>query len=603
MTDITTIPLNKLSVWTGNVRKTHNKSGIEELAASIKAHGLQHNLVVRKDGKKFAVVAGGRRLKALQLLAKAGDIEAGFGVPCRITEGDNDTELSLAENVMREDMHPADQFEAFRKLVDEGMPVTDIAARFGCSEAHVTKLLKLARVSSKVIKAYRNGELTLECVMAFTVTEDHEAQEKVLAEFNPDRHEARDIRDSLTENDIPATDKRVKFVTLKAYEKAGGKVKRDLFSEDDSGVYIEDAALLDSLVYEKLARPAKTLKDEGWKWVQVLIDFGYEQSSQYKRIYAEPVPLTADEQAKLDSLQAEYAALDDNGEESDESSERMSELDRQISEIEDRDGVWTPEQLGIAGAVVFLGHDGKVRIEHGFVKPEDMPKPASKGQTAKAAAGSSGDAEEPQGAGLSAALVESLTAHRSAAIAASLLEQPDKALATVVYALVMDVFGHGYGTVLELTGRVQSLKAVEGSTAFQKLEQARENWGQRIPGTPDAIWQWCLEQDQAVLLDLLAFCSACMVNTVQHKHDRPDCDRLVHANALGKAVSLDMKAWYTPASDNYFGRVSRTLILEALVEARKQPVAPAWEKLKKAELSALAMREIAGTGWLPVILR
>lgn len=605
MTDIKNIPLNKLTVWTGNVRKVHNKSGIEELAASIKAHGLQQNLVVRKDGKKFAVVAGGRRLKALQLLAKAGDIPAGFEIPCNITEAENATELSLAENVMREDMHPADQFEAFRSLADGDMPVTDIAARFGCSEAHVSKLLKLARVSPKIIKAYRNGDLTLECVMAFTVSDDHEAQEKVLAEFNPERHDARDIRDSLTENDIAVTDKRVKFVTLKAYEKAGGKVKRDLFSEDDSGVYLEDPSQLEALVFEKLAKPAEAVKAQGWKWVQVAIDFGYEQSSQYKRIYAEPVPLTADEQKKLDSLQVEYAALDDNGDESEEASERMSELDKLISEIENRDGVWTPEQLVIAGAVVFIGHDGKVRVEHGFVKPEDMPKSAKKVQTAKAANGDAGDEAdaEPQGTGLSAALVESLTGHRSAAVAASLLEQPDKALATVVYALVMDVFDHGHGTVLELTGKVQSLKAVEGSAAFQKLEQARENWGQRIPGTPDHIWQWCLEQDQSVLLDLLAFCAACTVNAVQHKHERANSDRLEHAEKLGKAVSLDMKAWFSPTSDNYFGRVSRTLILEALVEARKKPMAPAWEKLKKAELSALAEREIAGTGWLPVVLR
>ena len=601
MTNMKDIPLNQLVAWSGNVRKTHNKTGIEELAASIKAHGLQQNLVVRKDGRKFGVVSGGRRLKSMQLLAKRGEIAADFPVPCQITEAENATELSLVENVMREEMHPADQFEAFRKLADEGMPVADIAARFGSSEAHVAKLLKLARVSPKVIKAYRNGELTLECVMAFTVTDDHAAQEKVLEEFNPDRNDARDIRDSLTEQDVPVTDKRVKFITLKAYEKAGGKVKRDLFSGDDSGIYLEDASLLDSLVYEKLAKPAETVKAQGWKWVQVAIDFGYAESGQFKRIYAEQAPLTSDEQKKLDSLQVEYATLDEDGEQSEEASERMFQLDKQIAAIEDRDGVWTQEQMAIAGAVVYIGHDGKVRTEHGFVKPEDMPKQANKGQNANVP-GNTETAEE-QSAGLSAALTESLTAQRSAALAASLLEQPDKALATIVYALVMEVFDHGQDTVLELTGRVQSLKAVEGYDVFTKLEQARENWGQRIPGTPDAIWSWCLEQDQSVLLDLMAFCAARMVNAVQQKQDRPDNARLQHAAKLGMAVNLDMKTWFTPSSDNYFGKVSRTLILEALTEARKQPVAPAWEKLKKAELSALAEREIAGTGWLPVILR
>ena len=310
MTDIINVPLNKLTVWPGNVRKTRNQDGIDALAASIKAHGLQQNLVVRKDGKKFAVVAGGRRLKALQQLAKAGDLQATFPVPCRITAADNATELSLAENVMREDMHPADQFEAFRSLTDDGMPVADIAARFGCSETHVQKLLKLARVSPKIIKTYRNDDLTLECVMAFTVTDDREAQERVLADFDPERNDARDIRDALTENDIAATDKRVKFVTLKQYEKAGGKLKRDLFSDDDSGVYIEDAALLDTLVTEGLAKKARPVRAEGWKWVEVTHDFGYQKSSGYKRIYPAPVALTEAEQKQFDSLQAEYAALD-----------------------------------------------------------------------------------------------------------------------------------------------------------------------------------------------------------------------------------------------------------------------------------------------------
>lgn len=605
MTDIINVPLNKLTVWTGNVRKMQNSDGIDALAASIKAHGLQQNLVVRKDGKKFAVVAGGRRLKALQQLSKAGDIPAAFAVPCRITEAGNATELSLAENVMREDMHPADQFAAFRSLADDGMPVADIAARFGCSEAHVRKLLKLARVSPEIIKAYRNSDLTLDCVMAFAVTDDHDAQEKVLADFDPERNDARDIRDALTESEIAATDKRVKFVTLKHYEKAGGKLKRDLFSDDDSGVYIEDTALLDTLVTEGLAKKARPVRAEGWKWVEVTHDFGYRESSEYKRIYPEPVPLTDAEQKQLDSLQAEYAALDAawNDSNEDEAPERLDALDKLISAIEDRDGVWTLEQLAIAGAVVSLDHVGKVKIERGFVKPEDMPKQSGKENNANGANASGTDTTDEQPAGLSTALIENLTAHRSAALAASLLDAPDKGLAVIVHALAQDIFLGCHNTVLELSGRTQSVKLVEGSTAFQRLEQARESWGQRIPGTHDGLWQWCLEQDQSVLLDLLAFCTACMVNAVQRKADRPDCPRLEHAAQLGSVVHLDMKAWFTPTAESYFSRVGKPHILDALTAARNQPPAPAWAKLKKAELATLAEREIAGTGWLPEILR
>jgi len=605
MTDIINVPLNKLTVWPGNVRKVRSRDGIDALAASIKAHGLQQNLVVRKDGKKYAVVAGGRRLKALQQLAKAGDLQATFPVPCRITAADNATELSLAENVIWEDMHPADQFEAFRSLTDDGMPAADIAARFGCSETHVQKLLKLARVSPNIIKAYRQGDLTLECVMAFTVTDDHEAQERVLADYDPARNDARDIRDALTENDIAATDKRVKFVTLKGYAKAGGTLKRDLFSDDDDGVYIEDATLLDRLVTEGLEKKAKPVRAEGWKWVEVIPDFGYAQSSGYRHIYPEPVPLTGEQQQQLDSLQAEYTALNDAwyASDEDEAPERLDELEKLISDIEDRDGVWTPEQLAVAGAVVSIDHAGKVKIERGYVKPEDMPKQSKKTKTVGVSGATDTEAVEAETSGLSAALVESLTAHRSAALAATLLDAPDKGLATIVYALVLDIFDHGHDTAIELSGKTQPLNLVEGSPAFQRLEQARDSWGQSIPGNPDDLWQWCLEQDQSVLLDLLTFCAACMVNAVQRKADRPECPRLEHAGKLSVSVNLDMKAWFTPTAESYFSRISKPQILDALTAARKQPVAPAWDKLKKAELAALAEREVAGTGWLPDILR
>jgi ParB family transcriptional regulator, chromosome partitioning protein len=502
--DIKNIPLNKLTAWEGNVRKTQNKAGIDELAASIKAHGLQQNLVVRKDGKKFAVVAGARRLKALQQLAKAGDIEATFEVPCRITEAADASEISLAENVMREDMHPADQFEAFRDLADKGMPATDIAARFGKSESHVLKLLKLARVSPKILKAYRAADLTLEDVMAFTVTDDHEAQERCLSTMAPWQG-ASEIRAALTENDIAATDKRVKFVTLKAYEKAGGTIRRDLFSDDDSGVYIEDLGLLDTLVTERLEKNARAVRAEGWKWVLVTPDFAYQHSAEYRRIHAEPVPLTASEQKTLDTLHEDYARINDEWNDCDDEQEtrpRLDELEKLISEIEDRDGVWTSEQLAIAGAVVFIDHQGKATIERGLVRPEDMPK-TGKTKKANASSAPGNENELEQSAGLSASLVESLTAHKSAALAASLLEAPDKGLAAVVYALVLDVFRHRRDTALKLSATVQSLQRVEGSTAFQRLEAARETWSRRIPGTPADIWQFCLSQEQAVLLDLL----------------------------------------------------------------------------------------------------
>jgi len=241
MTDTTSIPLSKLTAWDGNVRKTAGAdTALAELASSIAAHGLLQSLVVRNGKKgKFAVVAGGRRLMALQSLVECGKIAADYAVPCQLVADDADaTEISLAENAVRENMHPGDEFEAFRELGDKGMPAADIAARFGVTEAVVSKRLKLARVSPVILTAYRDGKLDLEQVMAFAITDDHKAQEKLLKVLRNMDDDPRSIRRALTDGEIPASHKAVKFVTLKAYQKAGGQTRRDLFAEDDNVLFM-----------------------------------------------------------------------------------------------------------------------------------------------------------------------------------------------------------------------------------------------------------------------------------------------------------------------------------------------------------------------------
>ena len=154
-----------------------------------------------------------------------------------------------------------------------------------------------------------------------------------------------------------------------------------------------------------------------------------------------------------------------------------------------------------------------------------------------------------------------------------------------------------------MTAAPQSLKRVEGSKAFAQLEAARENWGNQIPGTPDSLWTWCIEQHQSVLLDLLAYCTATTINAVQGKADREGNRRLTHAAALASSLNLDMKPWFIPTAENYFSRINKPQILEALREAKGTAPAPAWEKLKKTELAALAERELSGKDWLPEPLR
>ncbi|MGH9436516.1 MAG: ParB/RepB/Spo0J family partition protein [Terriglobia bacterium] len=146
------VSLGQLLAWNENVRTTSPDQAIGELAASIASVGLLQSLVVKKAPRgKFSVIAGKRRLLALSQLLEAGTVKPNFPVPCRIVIYDADlTEISLTENVQREPMHPADEFEAFRQLIAHGKCVADVAARFGVTEAVVNRRLALARVSPRV---------------------------------------------------------------------------------------------------------------------------------------------------------------------------------------------------------------------------------------------------------------------------------------------------------------------------------------------------------------------------------------------------------------------------------------------------------------------
>jgi len=601
MTDTTTIPLNRLLAWQGNVRKTDPDKGIDELSASIAAHGLLQSLVVRKDKRgKYAVVAGQRRLLALKSLAESEMIDADKPIPCTaLAQSADATEISLAENVQREQMHPADEFDAFKALIEGGMPLADVAARFGVTETVVKQRLKLANVSPVLIAAYRNGEMTLQHVMAFAVTDDEAAQEQVWNELADWRKQDPDvIRDLLVENEITASDRRVKFVTLDAYRQAGGAVRRDLFSDGEDGVFIEDVTLLETLVAKKLEAAASALREQGWKWVEIVSAFDHNQWSQCERRFPESLPLTPEERQELDALMAEAEALGELDELDDSQQDRYDAVTSRIEDIESGPTTWPPETLAIAGAVVSLGYDGEEEIRYGFVKPEDAPAKAAspKGESRRKAGG------KPP---LPASLIESLTAHRSAALTAVLLERPDVALAATVHALALPVFyGNGASglTSVKIMAHAASLHRVEESRADAIIAAAAESWAERLPCNPDDLFAWCLAQDADTLKGLLAFCVARTVNTVVLKCERADSPRMRHASMLAEALGLDMAAWFTPTAANYFSKIGKTAIIDAMREV-KGAVAPAWSGMKKTDLASLAERTIAGTRWLPEPLR
>jgi ParB family chromosome partitioning protein len=268
-----------------------------------------------------------------------------------------------------------------------------------------------------------------------------------------------------------------------------------------------------------------------------------------------------------------------------EASERLDAIEARIAELQETERAYTPDVLAIGGAIVTIGAEGEAEILQGIVRPEDEPEEERKPSKAR-----------PE---FSAALVESLTEAKSAAIGATLAGRHDVALAAVVHALASDVF-HGYrnDSSLRISAKITHLK--EESAGAGALKDLYETWFEKLPKGERTLWDWCLAQDQETLLALLALCAACTVDAVQRKQEIADGGRrIAQGNALAAALSLDMTKWFTPTADNFFSRVGRTTVVSAISEAKGTPAKRSWDKLKKNDLAALAEREVAGTGWLP----
>jgi ParB family transcriptional regulator, chromosome partitioning protein len=307
------IPFNKLILSQANVRRTKTGISIEDLAEDIARRTLLQSLSVRpvldaqgEETGMFEVPAGGRRFQALELLVRQKRMARTQPVPCVVREGGIAEEDSLAENVQRIALHPLDQFRAFQTLREKGLSEEDIAARFFVSPSVVKQRLKLAAVSDKLLEIYAGDGMTLEQLMAFTVTNDHARQEQVWKSLaSAYNKEPYYIRRQLTEGAVRAADRRARLVGVDAYEAAGGAVLRDLFQQDDGG-WLQDPALLDRLVIEKLHAHAETLRAEGWKWISIAPDFPYGHTRGLRRLPGEIVELTDEERANYDALQAEY---------------------------------------------------------------------------------------------------------------------------------------------------------------------------------------------------------------------------------------------------------------------------------------------------------
>lgn len=610
---IQSLPVASLVLSSLNVRKTGGQS-VEDLAASIQAQGLIQNLTVMPvEGKdKFEVVAGGRRWRALRHLIKSKALPKDHAVPCKIVTAEEAKEISLSENVVRAAMHPADQFEAFKALVDNGLPVEDVAARFGVTPLVVRQRMKLANVSLALIAWFREDEITLEQMMALAVTDDHAAQERVwAAAVSPWQRAPGELRAALTETDVTDGDKRAKYIGAEAYERAGGMLRRDLFSDT---VYFTDTVLLDRLVDEKLMRAAERVRKEGWGWVEHRAQYEYSELYAFGRLAPTRRAPTKKEQALLDRFKEKEIQLQEEGGTAGVSEERLEvirtaldSLAEKREAIEDARIVDDPTARANAGVLVLLGHDGKVRIERGLVR---RPERAAR-ETANADSDAGTVAAPKEKPEFSDALTRRLTAERTLALRAVLAAQPAHALTVLVHSLVLATFYHDQRSALVVTIRDESALPRSGvdadkTKAAQALHALHSELQAALPAEADDVWTWMMGQDQATQLRYLAYCIAPALNVMQDRATSPHTTSarpLEAAQPLAALLGLDMGDWWQATAENFFGSVSKATLLEAVNECKGNEAVYRIEKMKKADAVVAAAAALDGTRWLPSLLR
>ncbi|MFA7604894.1 MAG: ParB N-terminal domain-containing protein, partial [Novosphingobium sp.] len=639
------IPFNKLVLSQSNVRRVKAGVSIEDLAASIARRGLIQSLsvfpVVDAEGNEtgmFEVPAGGRRFRALELLVKQKRLAKVAPVPCVVRDRDGailPEEVSLAENIERAPLHPLDQFRAFHDMLTKGMTEEEIAAAFFVPVNVVKQRLRLATVSPALHHVYADDGMTLEQLMAFTVSEDHERQTQVWDAIKDAwSKEPYQIRRMLTETTVRASDKRAAFLGIEAYEAAGGIVMRDLFQADDGG-WLQDVGLLDRLVAEKLKAEAEVIAAEGWKWIEVAVSFPYDAVRGLHEVPGAPIDLSAEEQATIEALTAEQVRLEaeyqDADELPDEIDERLGEIETALAAFDDRPDHFDPADIAIAGVFVSIDANGSLSVDRGFVRPEDVPQVRTDGEeeseTDTESDGTASpsvqrepeeDDEDDSIKPLPERLVVELTAYRTLALRNAVAENPHIAMTALLHKLVSDNFmtrmytGAMEAGVKHIFFPVQD-EALKDSPSARAVQERHDAWASDIPKGDDALWDWLAALDDASRMALLAHCISYGVNAL---YERPNPHsaggvsqhtldmRLAQADRLTRATGLDLvEAGWRPTFGNYLNRVTKPRILEAVREGAGERAAELIGHLKKGDMAKEAERLLADSSWLPEPLR
>ncbi len=603
------ISLNKLVPSTRNVRRQSDPAADAELKADIEARGLLQNLIVtaaRKPRGRFAVEGGGRRLAALCALAAEGKLPKDAPIDCLVLDdiGTNAAEASLAENFQRLALNPADECLAFQHFIEKGSDVEGVARRFGLTVRFVEGRLRLAALAPIVFEALGRGDITLDIAKAYATTPDQERQAYVFEQMATSYNGAHpdSIRRMMTQATIPASDPRARFVGEDAYVAAGGRIERDLFADDQSTRWL-DIALLERLASEKLdAAAAAVIAETGLGWVRPSLDMyvGWQQTEGLQRVALETPALSAEEEEQVTALQTsvseQIAILEDEEATDAERAAAETEVERLESAVDaivDKPPLIDDAVRPTLGTFLVLGRDGQPRLHDAFFV--DKPEPAADGESVEAAGEDIGAPAPSKRVGFTQRLTDELAIQRRDILAVHVAADPDFALDLAIFLMVDS--GHGERDGSSLSAQrpgdpVLGFKTPDASATIARKEAEAaldRSWsdGETLAARFDAFR--ALGPDARA-----AWLGHAVAATLEASIGQPGTSACRFHDHLGALLGIDTARWWRPTGTNFFDRVSKPIMFEALGDVGGPVLAARYVASKKAELAQTCERIFAG---------
>jgi ParB family chromosome partitioning protein len=578
-----TVKLSQLRLSPLNVRRVKPQA-IDQLAADIAAHGLLQNLVVYAEGNRFEVAAGGRRYRALKQLEKAKTIPSCHGVSVDVRDKAEAVELSLAENVSREDMHTADAVIAYGDLHRAGRSAEDIAARFGDAPSYVTRVLRLSVLCPEALDFLADDRIGMEAAQALTLTDDHDRQVEALKRCGNSAHM---IRRMLTQEKVGTGSALFVFVGHDAYVAAGGTITADLFAEDGDG-YADDPEVVETLATAKLAKVEAGYRADGWSDVRASLerpnDF-YNHVTVHAADKREPTEAEALEQTRIETeADARMAELGRGNQWGDRV---FSGLEREARLLEYSLAAFTDEQKRDSAIVVFVGGNGEIEAKAIRTK-------------AIARCGGETSAEKPDYSG---AMVETLSRIKTLAVQEAVATNPGLALDILLDCLV----GQGihnepsYHSPLSLRLDGFNTMVPEDMMTMADIASVDRIGAGEFAALPELNRFAAIQaMDAEAKGRLLALLVARQINGGEPSGSRRD-RRHQRFDQIAFASGVDMVAkWQAPVA--FYDRLKKPVIAKIMTESLGKAAAENCAKMKKSELAMSAAERMAGRGWLPPML-